>query len=178
MWVGHTGNRSSARLIARKVAPRMFNASIPSRSAHATAQAMHRARMSVARRSRSSGVRVLESARPRIRRLGSRMTAAATTGPARGPLPASSTPATRLSSTASPTGIVENCRRGALSAAAPQRLMHTAEFLLQLTHVLTISQLSQQRFSQSLTGNLLLEEFWQDAAANQKVRLRKIRDLD
>src|SRR5262245_46561321 len=47
-------------------------------------------------RSRSSGRRSFESSTPRTTAPGSRITAAATTGPARGPRPASSTPATRL----------------------------------------------------------------------------------
>ncbi|MGY3465336.1 hypothetical protein ACVW0I_002207 [Bradyrhizobium sp. LM6.11] len=44
--------------------------------------------------SRASGVRRLESSMPRGMRSGSRITAAATTGPASGPRPASSQPAT------------------------------------------------------------------------------------
>src|ERR1700681_2490220 len=43
--------------------------------------------------SRRAAVRIFESASPRMRRAGSRITAATTTGPASGPRPASSTPA-------------------------------------------------------------------------------------
>src|SRR6185295_9456207 len=46
--------------------------------------------------SRRSGSSSLLSATPRMRRSGAMMTAAATTGPARGPRPASSTPAIRV----------------------------------------------------------------------------------
>ncbi len=69
--------------------------SISSASAQATEWHNARSRISSARRSRSSGSSTLESASPRMGRAGLRITAAATTGPASGPRPASSTPATR-----------------------------------------------------------------------------------
>jgi len=61
----------------------------------ATAQAIARLRIEPASTSRRSGVSSFESRSPRTGRSGSRITAAATTGPASGPRPASSTPAHR-----------------------------------------------------------------------------------
>src|SRR5919198_128062 len=58
--------------------------------------AMARSWISAKSSSRRSTVRSFESATPRTRRAGSRMTAAATTAPANGPRPASSRPATRV----------------------------------------------------------------------------------
>src|SRR6185503_13623866 len=72
----------------------MLMRSISSTLACATAQAMARSRMRPARRSRRSGVSTFESASPLMRRFLSRITAAAYTGPASGPRPASSTPHT------------------------------------------------------------------------------------
>src|SRR5919205_3944190 len=69
--------------------------SISSTLAYAMDQAMARSLMRPASTSRRSGVRSLESARPFTRRAGSRITAAAYTGPASGPRPASSTPQIR-----------------------------------------------------------------------------------
>ena len=86
---------SSARRIARNVACRMLRQSISSRSAQPTAHASARSRISGASRSRSRRSAPSNRASPRMRRRGSRITAAATTGPASGPRPASSTPATR-----------------------------------------------------------------------------------
>ena len=55
----------------------MLMASISSTLAEATAQAMARSLMRPASSSRRSAVRILESARPLMRRAGSRITAAA-----------------------------------------------------------------------------------------------------
>ncbi len=59
----------------------------------ATAKATAWARMASAARSRSAAVRHLLSSTPGIRQWQSRITAAATTGPASEPRPTSSTPA-------------------------------------------------------------------------------------
>src|SRR5579875_205031 len=69
--------------------------SISKASAAPTAQQSARDLICCARRSRSSGDRILLSHRPRMGREGSRMTAAANTGPKRLPRPTSSTPAMR-----------------------------------------------------------------------------------
>ena len=84
---------STARRIASSVARRMLSRSISSTLASATLQqtAPWR-RISRSSRSRSSGCSSFESFRPRIGPFSSRITAAATTGPASGPRPASSTP--------------------------------------------------------------------------------------
>src|SRR5574341_348195 len=72
----------------------MLMRSISAASTSAVAQARARSRMRAARSSRTFSEMSLESRRPRMGRLGSRMTAAATTGPKSEPRPASSTPAT------------------------------------------------------------------------------------
>ena len=94
-WSGRTPRRSTARRMASRLAARMFSASISAASAQATAQAVARAATASASRARAAAPSVLESASPATGRPGSRITAAATTGPASGPRPASSTPATR-----------------------------------------------------------------------------------
>src|SRR5919198_1874318 len=73
----------------------MFSRSISSTVENATDQEIARSLMRSASTSRRSGVRSFESARPLMRRAGSRMTAAAYTGPASGPRPASSMPHTK-----------------------------------------------------------------------------------
>ena len=67
--------------------------SISATLAEATLKQTARFLISRSRRSRSSAVSSFESLRPRIVRFSSRITAAATTGPASGPRPTSSTPA-------------------------------------------------------------------------------------
>src|SRR5271168_5168760 len=74
----------------------MFQASMRCASTSATAQARACSRMRGANSARRSGVSFLESSRPTMRRLGLRITAAATTGPKRAPRPASSRPAMRI----------------------------------------------------------------------------------
>ncbi len=69
--------------------------SISSTLASPTPMAIARARISLSSLARSSASRSLESLTPSIRSRGGRMTAAATTGPASGPMPTSSTPAMR-----------------------------------------------------------------------------------
>ena len=71
----------------------MFSASISSTLAWPTAQSQ-RAMTSSAKAARRRAVSFLESFRPSGMQLTSRITAAAVTGPASGPRPTSSTPAT------------------------------------------------------------------------------------
>src|SRR5439155_14125595 len=73
----------------------MFTRSMVSWSTIATATASARSWMTTKSSSRRSGESTFESATPRMRCSGVTTTAAATTGPASGPRPASSTPATR-----------------------------------------------------------------------------------
>jgi hypothetical protein len=72
----------------------MFQASMRSGCTFATAQVSARVRIFSAAFSRLTAESFLESSSPWMRRLGSRMTAAATTGPNSAPRPASSVPAT------------------------------------------------------------------------------------
>src|SRR3989338_1517502 len=73
----------------------MFQASMRSGRTSATAQATARSWIFSESRRRRAAVSFLESSRPGMRRAGSRMTAAATTGPKSAPRPTSSTPAMR-----------------------------------------------------------------------------------
>src|SRR6187551_2798250 len=75
--------------------------SISRTDANPIAQAMEFALIARVSLLRLSSLNVLESANPLTGRAGSRITQAANTGPANGPLPDSSTPPTQLSSFAS-----------------------------------------------------------------------------
>src|SRR6266849_3495024 len=74
----------------------MFQASMRWASTSATPQARACSQMRRASTARRSGVSFLESSRPTMRRLGFKITAAATTGPNSDPRPASSSPAMRI----------------------------------------------------------------------------------
>jgi len=78
------------------VACKILNSSISSTLATAIDQLRACPLISLARLSRLSLLSIFESARPSIGCCGSRITAAATTGPAKGPRPASSMPAIKL----------------------------------------------------------------------------------
>ena len=95
-WSGGAGRARTARAMARWVARRMLWRSISSTVARQAAQATPGC---VARTvkifSRRAAGTFFESVRPSRAKSAGRMTAAATTGPARGPRPASSTPATK-----------------------------------------------------------------------------------
>src|SRR5439155_22144546 len=71
---------------------------------------------------RRSGERSLESARRLMRRSGSMTTAAATTGPASGPRPASSTPATRTTPARQARASYRYGADGGVTTAAGSRL--------------------------------------------------------
>jgi len=97
---GETESDSTARRMASRLACRMFRLSISSTLAQATAQASALFLMRIESRSRSRALKTLESAIPGgARRAGSNTTAAAQTGPASGPRPASSTPQIRRTAT-------------------------------------------------------------------------------
>ena len=91
---GRGARAKTARRIACRVAWWMLIRSISSGSIAITAHAVHLAQISSCNRSRAAAVSAFESARPSMRRSGSRITAPAITGPARHPRPTSSTPAT------------------------------------------------------------------------------------
>src|SRR5690349_180069 len=119
----------------------MFSSSISCTLAMPTEQHRAFSRILSYSLSRCSAVSCLESFRPRMRLLSSRMTAAATTGPASGPRPASSTPAIN------PTGSQSRrfCFRlagkdffdgigGEGGGVALEQDMHVPEFLLHGAH--------------------------------------------
>ena len=91
--IGLTGSAATARAKAHSDARRILSRSMRQGGAHAT-ETWALAQILACSFSRVCGSSFLESSSPRGTRLGSRMTAAATTGPASGPLPASSHPAT------------------------------------------------------------------------------------
>ncbi|MBK9657549.1 MAG: hypothetical protein IPO66_19770 [Rhodanobacteraceae bacterium] len=92
--VGRVDKAIAARVMPRMVAWKMLMRSISSTSTTMIDQASACAWISGINASRRLAVSTLESASPAIGRAGSRMTAATTTGPASGPRPASSMPAT------------------------------------------------------------------------------------
>ena len=92
---GMTARPIMARRMASIVAESMFRASISARSDQATDQHSASLLITASSASRRVAESFLESRRPAIGRSGCRITAAAMTGPANGPRPASSTPATR-----------------------------------------------------------------------------------
>ncbi len=89
---GLTGRHATARASAHSDARRMLSRSMRHGGAKATATCAL-AQIFACSFSRVCGSSFLESSSPRGTRLGSSTTAAATTGPASGPLPASSQPA-------------------------------------------------------------------------------------
>ena len=93
---GGSAIAATARRMARKLACRMLISSISAAEASPMPKLSAPARMRSADSSRCPAVRAFESAIPSMRLPGVNMTAAATTGPASGPRPASSTPAKRV----------------------------------------------------------------------------------
>ncbi len=100
---GRTARACTARRMARSVALWMFSASISAWDAQPMLQATARALMTAAAAVLSSGSRAFESSRMSRGKSAGRMTAAAVTGPASGPRPASSTPQESSQSIISPT---------------------------------------------------------------------------
>src|SRR5271170_4139010 len=125
-------------------------------------------RMMRLKRPRSSGVKVLESATPSMGLRGLKMTAAATTGPARGPRPASSMPATRLILSRLLKGLAgtqqgEDRLRGARTGAQPQLRVDTRELPLQGAAPLSIVKPHQKLCSDRRRDNLFLKILADDA---------------
>src|SRR5436190_2799963 len=127
---GFSGNAATARAKAHNDARRILSRSMRHGGAHAT-ETCALAQIFACSFSRVAGSSFLESSSPRGIRLGSRITAAATTGPASGPRPASSHPATghtpRLSAERSRrnvgrTSSSANGKRGAVARAGVARL--------------------------------------------------------
>ncbi len=90
---GASASAATARRIASSVAWRMLIVSISAAVALAMPMASADCAISANSSSRRAGVRFFESSSPSGTACGSRITAAATTGPASGPRPTSSTPA-------------------------------------------------------------------------------------
>jgi len=96
VWSGGAGRAFTARAMARWVARRMLRRSISSTPAWPVDQTTPGCVARIAKNfsRRAAGI-FFESFRPSSLKSPGRMTAAATTGPASGPRPASSTPATK-----------------------------------------------------------------------------------
>ena len=122
-WAGTMPSRRSARSMARIEARRILSRSISRTLAAPTATATARSRILTANFSRCSAVSTFESSSPRIgfAPIGN-TTAAATTGPASGPRPTSSIPATILRpSHHNAASRFSDGRRCLTSASAPVR---------------------------------------------------------
>src|ERR1700741_3461487 len=142
----------------------MLKRSISSTVANATAQAVARSLMRAASTSRRSAVRIFESARPLMRRAGSRITAAAYTGPARGPRPASSTPQTKA--------LLEDAEDrigGFFRGVLPQELLELAEALDLPALGRGVAQQREQRPGQVGRRRLVLQELRHQALAGEDI---------
>src|SRR5262245_11377212 len=166
----------------------MFSVSISATSAQATDHAIAPARILIASSVRSCGSITLESRMPRMRRRGSRITAEATTGPASGPRPASSTPArkpsrTRLNAScaeliASPS--TQQCNYGLRRTRArvtAQRLVDGCESLHELIAIGTL-QLRQHGGAEHVGAHLVVEILRDHLTAGEQVRLCEERCLE
>src|SRR4029079_7706742 len=177
---GATLRASTARRMARSEARKMLMASISSTLANATAQATARSRMRPASSSRRSAVSTFESARPFPRRAGSRITAAAYTGPASGPLPASSTPqTTSLSALAIPLLVhyLEHRVRGLLRRILSQHGMEVAEARDLPLARLAVAQEREQRIGQRLRRGLVLQQLRHQLLAGEDIGHAHIRQV-
>src|SRR5271168_5091729 len=154
-------------------------------STSATAQAMAYSRMRGASSPRRSGVNFLESSRPTMRRLGFRITAAATTGPNNAPRPASSIPAMRVQPSCRAARSKREEQRRLISsgilarpanlarADCQQVVLHGTTYLW--SWLLTINaELSEQFLSAKKRGTGILpvplDDFSEDGTADTKVR--------
>src|SRR6478609_1840776 len=116
----------------------------------------------------------IESARPAIGWMSSRITAAATTGPASGPRPASSTPAIRptpsqLKPSCSGTDDLGDRIAGLLRGIAAQRQMLLFEDGLRLRIADRIVQPGQTFACQRLGRALILDQLRHDEVARQHI---------
>src|SRR5690606_19318630 len=164
--------------MASMVAPRILNWSISATLALAIHQASARSRTSKASSSRRAAVNFLESLSPTIGASSSRMTAAANTGPARGPRPASSTPARNIA------GIVISANRLICTTACllddrfrnqTRRIQRQAEMdfgetTLDFFCVACISEGAPGSLSQGFGCSLVLKQFRHDKVSCQYIR--------
>ena len=169
---------------------RMLRLSISSRSAQPTAQ-RERARADERRQALALARRVssFESARPRMRRRGSRITAAATTGPASGPAPglidagdarrfsprrAHRRPRSRAHAPSTQDGLGR-----ALGAAAAQPAVDRREFRAAArARRAGSSSCCSSAAAERRAAHLLLEEFRHQRPSGEQVGLREVSHLD
>src|SRR4051812_2913034 len=144
---------------------KMFSRSISSTVENATDQASARSLSRAASTWRRSGVSSLESARPLMRRAGSRITAAAYTGPASGPRPASSMPQTSVLFKDAEDGI-----GGLLRVVLAQQLVEFAEALDLPALRCRVAQQREERTGEVCGRRLVLQELGHQALAREDVR--------
>src|SRR5579859_3880292 len=171
--LGLTARPATARRMASMEAWKMFSRSISSTVANATDQAVARSLMRSARSSRRSGVSTFESARPLMRRAGLRITAAAWTGPASGPLPASSTP-----QTSSSADDAEDRIGGLLRGVLAQELVEFAEALDLPALRRRVAQKREQRAGEVGGRRLVLQELGHEALPGEDIRHADIRQIE
>src|SRR4051812_16987326 len=141
----------------------MLRRSISSTLAEDTAQAVARSLMRSASTSRRSAFRTLESASPRICFAGLRITAAAYTGPASGPRPASSTPQTIIEN-------LENRFCGTLGRVAAQEPVELGEALALAALRVAVAQQVDQRRAQRRRRGFVLQQLGNQLLAGEDVR--------
>src|SRR5262249_29163609 len=146
---------STARRIASSAALRMFRLSISSTEACAIANAIARSLIFTESSSLISAVKSFESFNPRIFRSGFRMTAAAYTGPASGPRPASPPPHPL---SASAIHHSQNCVGRLLRRALLQHRVDLAELLRLPLARRGVVQEREERLGQRAGRRLLLHE--------------------
>src|SRR5207302_593975 len=169
---GRTGSECTARRMASIEAWKMFRRSISSTVESATAQAVARSLIRAASTSRRSGVRSFESERPLMRRSGFRITAAAYTGPASGPRPASSMP-----QTSALFEDAEDVIGGILGLVLAQELVKFAEALHQAALRRGVAQQREQRAGEVRRRCLVLQELRHQALAGEDVRHADVREV-
>src|SRR6266849_3344329 len=165
---GGTRNASTARCMASSEAWWMLSRSISSTLAKATAQAIARCLILPARISRRSGGSTLESASPRTWRAGSRITAAAYTGPASGPRPASSTPQT-TTLRIFPVEDIQDRVGGFLDGVPPQQLVELGEALALAALRARIAQQREQRGGERSRRGVVLQQLGYQLLAGEDV---------
>src|SRR5688572_16801651 len=163
---GRRPSAATARRIASSDACRMLRRSISSTLACATALASARSTTMRANASRCSALSSFESLRPLIARAGTRITAAANTGPASGPRPASSTPQ-MLSAAA--IDDAQDRGGGLLRRVLPEYAVDLAEPLDLPALRGSVVQQREQRLRERAGRGLVLQELRDKVLAGQDV---------
>src|SRR3954468_16895938 len=167
-----TESPATARRMASIEAWKMLRRSISSTVAKAMDHAIARSFILSAKTSRRSGVSTLESSSPLMRRAGLRITAAAYTGPASGPRPASSTPQTRT--------LAEDIQHrvgGFLRGVLAQCFVEFAEALDLALLRRGVAQEREQRAGQVRRRRFVLQELRHQALAGEDVRHADVRQV-